>query len=50
MTMSPSMPTTSVMLEHLREPSRTRSIWMTTSTALAICSRIALIGKIEAGH
>src|SRR5258707_10713519 len=38
-TLSPSMPCTSVMWVTLREPSRMRLCWTITSTAELICSR-----------
>src|SRR5581483_3732723 len=42
---SDSMRRTSVMLVTRRVPSTSRSSWMTTSNALAICSRIARSGR-----
>jgi len=45
MMMSCSMPHTSLMLVTLRGPPCKRLAWMMTSTAEAICCRIALIGS-----
>ena len=42
---SPSMPTTSVTWLTRREPSRKRSMWTMRSSAEAICSRIARVGR-----